>query len=241
MNKRASAITLIILLLIAAVVSVTGLLNGDSGKGPSSDKRADGAEISDHRPGQTGNPTTDLRGPSPRHLGNPSTGLTKNAKPATPEPYTSTVKGDLQPGETLVMGGQLLPNGLHEFTFMTPTAITLEDGTQAIKLETRTIGIKPEFARERGLNSLTTLDRHTQQRAEAWSAEDTNSTLQSLSDDSIMLSSPDIIVRPGQAAKSGIGDQNGGPGYSTETTATINADGSFSIESKVVRVPARQG
>ena len=146
------------------------------------------------------------------------------------------VSADIKAGETLVMGGYRTPDGKHEFTLLTPSVITGPDGEEQIILNSRMLSVGPEFAKESGMDSLTTPKRTADGRAEAWSQSSLRSTMESASQSEgiEIAASPRVTSRPGEPVSLRLG-QEGGPGYHIEAIINPTEDGGFSIEALTER------
>lgn len=236
MRKSAPTIAFVILCLIAAWVIFKARedqIGVDHKGNPETPGRLDTP---------TGNPaTTSNKGGIHSAFNQDPASRTKSlsAPPFQTDPeklYSALVTADIKAGETLVMGGYRTPDGKHEFTLLTPSIITTPDGEEQIMLKSNMLSIGPEFAKESGMDSLTTPERTADGRAEAWNRSSLQSTMTSASqwDDTRIKASPSIISRPGEPFSIGIG-QEGGPGYQIEATVNSNADGSFSIEALTER------
>lgn len=155
------------------------------------------------------------------------------------EVFSATVDAEIKPGETLVMGGYRTPDGNHEFTLLKPELVTLEDGSKAIKLRPLALSIGEGFALESGMNSLTTKAPIADQNAEAWQQEDVHTTLRSASQDteSRIMTAPTVVVTPGEPFTISVGGEDGSPQYSIEATMSMNANGTFQIQSRTERSP----
>lgn len=240
MKKR--TITLLILLFITAAVCWRGLQLSESHRISDSSEADGNAKISGHRADFFGKPDGRDRGPSPRQLGNPSGGLSGGAKSA-PKSFGARISGEVQAGETLVMGGYRLPDGTHAFTFITPSSVRMEDGSEAIVLKTRAMATTPDQARSLGMDSLVTQDSTADHQAEAWSAQETASMVlktTSTGKGTPWMITPSLMVKPGEPATIRIDGRRGAPSYSVEATVRKTADGNFSIQTEVVHTPDNQ-
>ena len=186
--------------------------------------------------------TRPTKGDTPTH----EAGTSAKARPPKPsavakdEIFTASVHAEIEAGETLVMGGYRKPDGSHEFTFLTPTVVTLEDGRELIQLRSRVLAVGPEFAKSSGMDSLATPAPNTEDSSEAWSQADTLATLRSASESqgAAIMNSPNISITSGETFGLNFGNQNlGGASYSIGGTVTRNNTGGFSIEANTERTP----
>lgn len=229
MKRHTLAITLIILLLLLGVVCLQALRNEPSGTGPSHP-----ASGQAERPHQVN--AKDGGRTQGNRQGNANSGLHElgNPKPATS--FSSTVTAEIQAGETLVMGGYRTPDGNHEFTMLTPTLVTMEDGSQRISMASKALSISPDLARKLGLDTLTTGYATADQHAEAWSQAEMLSIIRAIShaEGTQFMSAPSVSSLPGEKISLNVGSGNG-PSYAITTTANTTDHGGFSMHSIVER------
>ena len=169
-----------------------------------------------------------------RELKNANVQLEKLSGPLNKEMFSSTVNVEIAAGETLVTGGYKRADGHHELTFMTPTTITLEDGSEGIRLTPRVLSIDPEFAKANGLGTLATNARNTLQHAEAWNQKELTSILRAASQhgDANIMAAPTMLSKPSMPVTLSMGD-----GYSIESTVERTATGGFAIKARIERTP----
>lgn len=164
--------------------------------------------------------------------------LERITRPLGQDVLSSTVRAEINAGETLVSGGYRTADGDYELTFFTPRSITLEDGREAIEVESRVVSVGSGHVDAHGLGSLATNTKNTLQHAEAWMQDDVKGFLAAAgeSEGINILASPKIVTLPSSPFTLSIGDA-GGAQYSLEGNVAKNANGSFSIQSRVERTP----
>ena len=159
--------------------------------------------------------------------------------PLNKKTFSSTVNIEIAAGETLVTGGYQRANGQYELTFLTPTSVIQEDGSEAIKLSSRILSVDPSFISENKLGALTTRTRNTLQHAEAWNQDKLSNTLKAASQhqNTDIMSSPSILAHPGKTAKISrvIHKTFSQTRFTIESNITTTSDGSFVIKARVER------
>jgi hypothetical protein len=170
--------------------------------------------------------------------------LDKLSAPLSKEMFSSTVDVEIAAGETLVTGGYKRADGKYELTFMTPTTVTMEDGTEMIKLFSRVLAVDSEFVKANGLGTLATNARNTLQHAEAWNQEEMTATMKAASqnDNSEFTSPPAILTSPSSSKPFTLNmGEPGKASYSIESTIGKTATGGFAIKARVERAPLQSG
>lgn len=233
MKKRNLKIFLTILVIVIAVLVFLGLRE-NSGNMAASDPNA-------------GSQPPNSPGREPEHSarhdsGASEHGLLQDYQPKNAEKFSSTVHAEIRQGETLVLGGYQLPDGSHEFTMLTPSLETMEDGSQMISIQSKTLTISPDFARQSGMDTLTTRYPTADQHAEAWSEEDMRSTLlgASTANGTNLMNAPRVTAVPGQPITINIAADEGKAHYSIETAVHTTTQGGFSITSRMMRTSPQE-
>lgn len=159
-------------------------------------------------------------------------------RPLGQDVLSSTVNAEINPGETLVTGGYKTANGNYELTLLTPRRVTLEDGREAIEMDSKVLSIGSDFVRSHGLETLATNARNTLQHAEAWMQDDVSRTLAAARDAKGVgiLSAPKVVTLPSESFAVSIGETDGAQ-FSLEATVARSSNGSFAIQSRVERTP----
>ena len=160
----------------------------------------------------------------------------KKAGPLSKERFSSTVHMEIAAGETLVTGGYQRSNGQYELTFITPSMVTLEDGSEAINLTSKVLSVDPGFIKEIGLEGLTTKRRNSLQHAEAWKQKKLRDTLGLAiqQTQSGIISSPSILAKPSTPATI-VMESEGKTRFSIESTLEKSSSGGFVIKAVIER------
>lgn len=164
--------------------------------------------------------------------------LEKVTRPLEQNTLSSTVNAEINSGETLVTGGYKTPDGNYELILLTPSSVTLEDGSEAVEIESKFLSVGSEFVGAHGLETLATNARNTLQHAEAWMREDTANTLQAArkSEGVGILSAPKVVTLPSQPFTLILGE-TGGDRFTVDGTVARSPGGKFAIQSRVERIP----
>jgi hypothetical protein len=162
--------------------------------------------------------------------------LEKISRPLGQDVLSSTVNCEIKPGETLLTGGYMTADGNYEMTLMTPSSVTLDDGTEGIKVSARVLSVGSDFVSANGLETLATNARNTLQHGEAWKQDDVAKTLQAASKTggADMCSMPSVIARPSQPFTLSVGEA-GRDQITIDGTVTRSPNGSYAIQSRVER------
>lgn len=155
-------------------------------------------------------------------------------RPLTKDMLSSTVRAELSPDETLVTGGYKRPDGNYEFAFLTPSSVTLSDGSQAVRVQSSILIAGPQVVKENGLDSLATNARNTLQHAEAWEQEYTEATLRSLAkaEGTGVMTAPSVIVSDSKPFELEAPDE---APFVLVGSAVKNSDGNFSVQFHIGR------
>ena len=164
--------------------------------------------------------------------------LEKISRPLGQDALSSTVNCEIKPGETLLTGGYMTADGKYEMTFMTPSSVTLDDGTEGIKVSARMLSVGSEFVSANGLETLATNAKNTLQHGEAWKQDDVVKTMQAASraEGADIMTAPSITARPSESFTLGFGEA-GGTQFTIEGTVARSPNGNFAIQSRVERTP----
>jgi hypothetical protein len=173
-----------------------------------------------------------------RELETARTQLEKITRPLQQDVLSSTVNAEINPGETLVTGGYRTADGNYELTFLTPRGVTLEDGREAIEVDSKVLSVGSEFVGAHGLEAIATNARNTLQHAEAWKQEDVAKTLAAGRDAEGVgvMTGPKVTVLPSTSFTLSIGEKNGAQ-FSIEGTVARSPNGSYAIQSRIERTP----
>jgi len=169
--------------------------------------------------------------------------LEKITRPLEQDVLSSTVNAEINSGETLVTGGYRKADGSYELTLITPSSVTLEDGREAIEVNSKILSVESNFVEAHGLETLATNAGNTLQHAEAWMQEDVARILAAARDAEGVgiFASPKVITLPSRSFVVSIGETDGSQ-FSFEGTVARSPNGSFAIQSRVERTPkAEQG
>ncbi len=142
------------------------------------------------------------------------------------------IDGAIKAGETLVMGGNAGPDGGHEFTFVTPTTVRLEDGSEGVRLDMRVLRGGGRLIEESGLKSLSGNAGSGIQVAEAWSQERVRRIMDRF--DVAVFSGPSVVATAGESFTLRVGEGEGSS-YSLGGTVSPDGDGGFAIRSDLER------
>ena len=164
--------------------------------------------------------------------------LEKISRPLGQDVLSSTVNCEIKPGETLLTGGYMTADGKYEMTFMTPSSVTLDDGTEGIKVSARMLSVGSEFVSANGLETLATNAKNTLQHGEAWKQDDVAKTMQAASktDGAELMSAPSITARLSEPFTLSFGEAGRGQ-FTIDGTVTRSPNGSYAIQSRIERTP----
>ena len=167
--------------------------------------------------------------------------LEKISRPLGQDVLSSTVNCEIKPGETLLTGGYMKADGKYEMTFMTPSSVTLDDGTEGIKVSARMLSVESDFVSANGLETLATNAKNTLQHGEAWKQDDVAKTMQAASktDGAEIMSAPSITARLSQPFTLSFGEA-GRDQFTIDGTVTRSPNGSYAIQSRIERTPKAQ-
>lgn len=158
-------------------------------------------------------------------------------RPLNEDMLSSTVKAEISPGDTLVSGGYKKEDGNYEITLITPSSVTLSDGTEGIEIQSKVITSGADFVNENGLESLATNAKNTLQHGESWTDEEVRSKITSAFNyKGLELMSFSILVRPSETFGRSITNRDGSQ-FAIRGKVAKNADGKFSIQSRIERTP----
>ena len=147
----------------------------------------------------------------------------------------TSVRIEIAAGETLVTGGYQRANGQYELTFLSPTLVTQEDGTETIRLSSRILSVGPAFIAENDLGALTTRTRNTLQHAESWGPTKLKHTFKAASEhqSTEILSSPTVLTKSGELATLAIETQR--MKFKIESNISKTSTGGFVLRAHVER------
>ena len=146
------------------------------------------------------------------------------------------IDAEIREGETLVTGGNLGPDGSHEFTMITPVAVQLPDGQDAIRVDMKVVSAGPEFIDDNGLQSIGGNAQSALQVAEAWRSATADQIVESASQElgSAMMMAPTVLAVPGEPFSIEVRDADGS-GYRLNGTFSAGDSGGFRVRSQLDR------
>ncbi len=130
-------------------------------------------------------------------------------------------------------GGYKKADGSYELTFLTPSS-ALDDFPETVDIFIRVLAVKPESVEALGLEALATNARNTLQHGEVWTEKDiikafsSGGASQKQSGPLLTMYSSAPFITPLNAQST------------IEATVTKNLDGSFTVQTRVERVPAAE-
>jgi hypothetical protein len=147
--------------------------------------------------------------------------LAELRRPMTLDVISSTLRATARPGETVVTGGSLMPDGKRLYLLATPKR-EWSDGREIITIEGQYLATTDAAARSVGLDALNTNAANTLQHGQIWAAGESTATLSTLAKvgGADVLSAPRIALLPGTEGSITIGDK-----LLLQTTPTLAADG----------------
>jgi hypothetical protein len=147
--------------------------------------------------------------------------LAELRRPMTADIISSTLRATVQPGETVVTGGSVMPDGRRLFAFSTPVR-KFHQGKEVVQIATQFLAVTDEATQSIGLDELATSAANTLQHGEVWTPSEMTSALAGIkaSEGTDMLSSPVITMIPG-----GKGQINVGSEMRVDVSPTLSPDG----------------
>jgi hypothetical protein len=202
---------------------------------------ADNTRVKRNRPTASGSHTREDEVENlKRELKTARTELEILSSPLTEDILSSAVNAEIAPGDTLVTGGYKTADGNYEMTFITPRTVTRSDGSEGIEIQSRVLSVGPEFVDKSGMGTLATNAGNTLQHGESWKADDVKTTFTSASQNSgvNVMTAPKFTTSSSASSPFDIviGGE-GEPQFSIRGTVEKNANGNFSIKSRVERRP----
>ena len=162
--------------------------------------------------------------------------LDEITKPLEQDIASSMFNAKVSETQSVVTGGFPTADGRSQFTFLTPNRIAMADGSEAIRIDARTVAVNPDATRDNGLGSLATNARNTLQHAETWEDQDLKVTLDQLAQThgADLLAMPRVIIKPGQDFSIMISSGEYGSHYSISGSADFAATGAgFIIKARI--------
>jgi hypothetical protein len=151
--------------------------------------------------------------------------LAELRRPMTVDLISSTLRATVQPGESVVTGGSVMPNGKRIFAFATPVQDHYQ-GQEAVKIGTRFIALSDDDAKAIGLDQLATSAANTLQHGEVWANGEMDAAFETMqaSKTAKTLSLPTVFVVPGREASVNFG-QEAGEMLQLKVTPSLAPDG----------------
>jgi hypothetical protein len=121
---------------------------------------------------------------------------------------SSSLRATLTPGEAVVTGGSLLPDGSRLY-FFTQARRATHGAREVIAFDTHMLALPAEAASSVGLNSLDNAAASTLQHGEVWSAEETTNVLGALAarkDARFLMAPRGFLLTPGKEEEITIDD-----------------------------------
>ncbi|MBC8012016.1 MAG: hypothetical protein H7067_18175, partial [Burkholderiales bacterium] len=142
-------------------------------------------------------------------------------RPMTLDIISSTLRATAQPGETVVTGGSLLPDGRRLYLFATPKR-ERRDGREVVTIEGQFLATTDAAAQSVGLDVLNTAAANTLQHGQVWAAGESTAALRALAQagGADVLAAPRVVLLPGAEGAINIGDK-----MLLKATPTLAADG----------------
>ena len=240
--KNPKPITFCIILLAITIVAVcyfSGWTDSSQEKTSTTDVPHARGKSATHENINSSQPRSSRRAKTENHRAERLRRELKNADDQlNKEMLSSTVNVEIAAGETLVTGGYKRADGYHELTFMTPTTVTLEDGSEAVRLTPRILAVDPEFAKANGLDTLATNARNTLQHAEAWNQKELTAILHAAGqhDGVGIMAAPTILSNSSEPSTISF-EEPGKTRYSIVSSIEKTATGGFAIKARVQRTP----
>jgi RNA polymerase sigma factor (sigma-70 family) len=146
-------------------------------------------------------------------------------RPMTMDVISSTLSATVQPGETIVTGGSLMPDGKRLFAFATPEH-SIDKGRPTVDVNARFVALPDAATTLLGLDKLATSAANTLQHGEVWAPGEMNAALAKLDKTSgaDTLSAPRVRLLSGNEGTISIG-QEGGETLEMKVLPKLAADG----------------
>jgi RNA polymerase sigma factor (sigma-70 family) len=165
--------------------------------------------------------------------------LAELRRPMHADLISSTLSATVQPGETIVTGGSLLPDGKRLFVFATPTHSS-DQGRTTVEVRSRFLALPDEAVARLGLEKLSTSAANTLQHGEVWAPGEMDTAFAKLDQSSgaDTLSAPGVRLLSGNEGAIGIG-QEGGESLQMKVRPKLAADGrALEMELRMELAPA---
>ena len=159
--------------------------------------------------------------------------LSEILRPLEQDMVSSYLETSVKEDELILTGGHPLESGKRYYASLKPKRIILDDGREAIRVDSRLFSLDDAVAEQSELHSLMTNAKNTLQHGEIWNEDDFQNTFEDFGESLNSISQPSLIVMPGSTAQMSIGSQGAG-GHRMHVTPSVSEDdGSIDLEVRI--------